>query len=355
MELKRRELLQGAAALGVVASLPFAPEARAKEMLTVVEWGPPYIEGSKKVAAKWDKADIAWELHAGGAAAILGKLKATWPNSPYDLVDNWSPIFYSMVKEGWAETVTLADVPSLADVPEKFLTKDDKGNIKNVPRSLNTSFFFVRTDQCPIEIKIIEDLLNPKLKGLISWPSPIMQTNMQTVALALARGGNERNLDPGWKFLEELATSGNIGRVYQTNTDIINSMTTGETCITFASQASFGTLAKTVPVKPLTKVDPSLKAAVYVEGWVIMANSKKKKAAMEFANFMVSRDSSQLFHQYVGNVPANQKAKPGSNVVHVQFTPEEFDKFAYLPDWAYMSTQLDAWVKKFEQEIAPKI
>ena len=357
MTISRRGFMQGASALGLMAGtgVSLGREAFAKETLTAVEWGPPWIDGSKKVAAKWDKADITWELHAGGAAAILGKIKATWPNSPYDLVDNWSPVFFSMIKEGWAETVTVADVPNLADVPEKLLSKDDKGNIKTIPRSINGNFFAVRPDICPIEIKTIDDLLNPKLKGQIAWPSPIMQMNMQTVMLALARGGNERNMDPGWKFLEEIAKAGNIGRVYQTTTDIINSMTTGECSVTFASQGTLQAAAKKVQIKPLTKSNPTLKAAIFTEGWVIMSNSKKKKAAMEFANFTISAENEELFHQDVGGAPANRKAKVPSNLAHMTFTPEEFDKYAYVPDWGYMSTQLDAWVKRFEQEIQPKL
>ncbi|MGY3573087.1 extracellular solute-binding protein [Bradyrhizobium sp. USDA 4504] len=215
MELKRREFLQGAAALGVAAtSLPLASEAHAKEQLTVYEFASPNIDGSKQVAAKWDKADINWDLSSGGGAALLGKIKATWPNTPYDLVDNWSLVVKSMIKEGWAETITMADVPNLADVPERFLTKDDNGNIKSIPVSVDGGFFAVRTDRCPIEVKTIEDLLNPKLTGQICWPTATDYASAPLVMLALARGGNEFNLDPGWKFLEELAKSGNIGRVY---------------------------------------------------------------------------------------------------------------------------------------------
>ncbi len=213
----------------------------------------------------------------------------------------------------------------------------------------------MRADRCPIEIKSIEDLLNPKLKGQISWPAPTIYTNMATVTLALARGGNEFNMDPGWKFLEELAKSGNIGRIYQNAAQNQNALTTGEVSITYFGTDSLVSLANKVPMKALTKVDPSLKAAQYVEGWVVMANSKNKKAAMEFANFMVSKDNVEFFNEAIGGVPANQKAKAGANTAPLQFTPEEHDKFAYLPDWAYMSTQLNDWVKKFEQDIAPKI
>jgi putative spermidine/putrescine transport system substrate-binding protein len=353
MEITRRHFIGSMAALGVgAASLPFA--AYAKDSLTVVEWGPPHIDASKKVAAKWDKADITWELQGGGAQS-LAKIKATWPNTPYDLVDNWSAVYYTLIKEGWAETVTLADVPNLADVPERFLSKDDKGNIKCIPRSVAASFFMVRTDRCPIEIKTIDDLLNPRLKGLIVWPSPTLNTNIQTVVLALARGGNEFNMEPGWKFLEELARSGNIGRTSQSSSDTINSITTGENCIAFSAQGMLKSIASRVPMKPLIKVDPSLKAAHYVEGWVVMSNSKKKQAAMEFANFTVSKENSELFNQDVGNVPASSKAKAAPSVADLQFTPQELEKFAYVPDWGYMSTQADGWLKRFERDIAPKI
>ncbi|WP_375784883.1 PotD/PotF family extracellular solute-binding protein [Bradyrhizobium sp. Pha-3] len=297
----------------------------------------------------WPWEDETVDLADPRSAAIIGKIKATWPNSPFDLIDNWSPVFQSMTKEGWAETVALADVPNLADVPEQFLTKDDKGNIKSIPRSVQGGYFAVRTDRCPIEIRTIEDLLNPRLKGQICWPVTTMNMNVHTVTLALARGGNEFNMDPGWKFLEELAKSGNIGRLYQSGVENTNSMTTGETCITYMSHGALVPLAKRVPIKALTRVDASLKAILSVTGWVVMASSKNKKAAMEFANFTVSKGNSELFNQDIDRIPANQKVKPGANAAPIQFTPQELDKFAYLPDWAYMSTQLDTWVKKFER------
>jgi putative spermidine/putrescine transport system substrate-binding protein len=354
MGLKRREILKGAAATAVASSLPFAREARAKDEITVVEWGPPYVDGTKKVAAKWDKADITYELHVGGAAAVLGKIKATWPNSGYDLIDNWAPTFPSFIREGWAETITMSDVPNLSDVPERFLTKDEKGNIKVIPRSVDGNYWAVRSDRCPIEIKTIEDFLNPKLKGMICWPHPINMLNAQTIMLALARGGNEFNMEPGWKFLDELAKSGNIGRVYKTATEMINSFTTGETCLTFNAQGSFALLGKQVPIKAFVKLDPSLKALVYVEGWVVMANSKNKKAAMDFANFTIGKENSELFNETVALFPTNPKAK-ALDSIPIQFSAQEFDKFAYIPDWNYVSAQVDGWVKRYEQDIAPNI
>jgi putative spermidine/putrescine transport system substrate-binding protein len=353
----RRDFLHGVAATGALAGVSsgFSRPAAAKESLTVVDWGPPYIDGSKAAAAKFDKYDINWELHSGGGATILAKIKATWPNSPYDVVDNFTLVFHAMAKEGWAEPVSVETVPNLADVPEHLITKDDKGNWVNIPRNINGNFFAYRTDRCPIEIKSVDDLFNPKLKGQINWPSAVMQSNLQVVLLALARGGDERNMEPGWKALEELAKTGNIGRVYQTTTEILNSMTSGETSVTFATQGTLAAAGKNVPVKPVTKTDPSMKAFILTEGWIIMANSTKKKEAMEFANFMISPESTELFLNYVGGAAANRKVKPKPGMEHLTFTDEEFKKYAYVPDFPYISTQLDGWVKRFEKDIMPLI
>lgn len=352
-QTRRAFIHRAAAASAAATGLVFTRRAVAKEFLTVGEWGPPYLDGSKAAAARQDLFEINWDLYSGGGATALGKIKATWPNSPYDLIDNYTLVFHAVAKEGWAAPVTVQDVPNLAHIPEALITKDSKGNWVSIPRNLNGIFFAYRPDICPIEIKTIDDLLDPRLKGQINWPSTVMNSNLQVVILALARGGDERNMEPGWKFLEQLAKSGNIGRVYQTTSDIINSLTSGETSISFATQATLGKVAQKVPLKTLTKIDASLKTVPLVEGFVVMANSKKKKQAMDFANFMISPESTEVFLKSVGGAPANSLAKPLPGAEHLVFTPEELKKYGYVPDFPYVSTQLDGWVKRFEQDIQP--
>ena len=351
----RRNFMQstagGLATAGL--TLPFGNSAWGAEPLTVVEWGPPWIDGSKKVLGDQNMWDITWELHQGGAAAILPKIKSSWPNTLYDVVDCWTSVFLAMVKEGWAETVTVADVPHLADVPESLITKDDEGNFKNIPRSVNGIFFAYRPDICPIEINTIEDLLDPRLKGQILWPSPIMNTSLQVVALSLARGGDEYNMEPGWEFLQELAKSGNIGRVYITTTDTINSLTTGETSVTFTDQGTISAAAQHVPLKYLTKHHESMKSFLAVEGWVVLKSSKQKQAAFDFCNFMCSPEASTLFNGEIKVPPASLKATPTDGVDHLVFTDEELKKYAYIVDYPYVSSMIDPWVKRWEAEIEP--
>src|SRR5579872_2435158 len=200
--ITRRSVGKGMAAGGLALAASASPlpfrTAFGKETLVAVEWWPPYIDNTKPIVAKWTKSDIKWELHQGGAAAILAKIKASWPNSPYDVVDCWSAVFQAMVREGWASPVTAKEIPNLADVPESLITKDDKGNWMTVPRNLNYVVFAARADRVPFKIEKIGDLYDPRLKSQILWPSPILNTCSQIIELALAHGGDEHNMEPGW-------------------------------------------------------------------------------------------------------------------------------------------------------------
>ena len=147
-KLTRRDFVKttGAGGIALAASglaAPFAQRAWAADPLSVVDWGPPWIDSTKGIAQEWGKSAINWTLHSGGAASILPKIKASWPNPPYDLVDIWSPVFVSMVKEGWAETVTLENCPNLADTPEGFRHRSKCGN-----SSLHTRTGLSRGTQC---------------------------------------------------------------------------------------------------------------------------------------------------------------------------------------------------------------
>ncbi len=352
-KLNRRQFLKAAAASGVVTtamSTPFFQNAYANTPLSVVDWGPPWIDNSKKIAEAWGKSPINWTLHSGGAASILPKIKASWPNPPYDLVDNWSPVFLSMLREGWAETVTLDNCPNMADIPESLITKDKDGNWKNIPRGTSGVFFTYAPDNCPIEIKTVDDLLDPKLQGQILWPNPTLNTNLQVVALAKARGGDEYNMEPGWEFLIELAKSGNIGRVSANTSDVITSLETGETSVTFVDQGTLGGV-KGTQLMHLTKTDPSLKTFLFVSGWVVLSSSTNKELAFDFANFTISKENSELYYQDVGEVPVHGRAE--HDIEHLRFTNAEAEMFSVIPDWDHLGVELDNWNKRFETDIVP--
>ena len=356
--LTRRRFVTTAAKTGVAAAsltiaTPFVRRAWSKETLTIVEWGTPYVETSTELSKRQDSVDVNWVLHEGGSAAILPKIKSSWPNPPYDLIAAWKPVWLTMIREGWIEPVTVETVPNMRDIPEALITTDENGAWFDIPRTLSGVFWGYRTDTCPIEITKMEDLLDPRLEGQISWPHPITNTNLQVVALAIARGGDEYNMESGWEFLKEIARSGNIGRIHSTTSDVINALTTGEISVTFNDLPTFGTAAKNVPIKYLSKTHESMKMFPWVESWGVLKSSPNKQAAFDYANFTIGPELNRAFNEGIGAGPTNVNVEAGEALEPISYTTEELKKFTYFVDYDQLSMELDASTKRFETEIVP--
>ena len=352
--LTRRHLLGTLAALGSAGTMTrlIGSAEATGSTLTAVEWGGDVVEAMKRIAAAQNDVAFRWVLHQGGAAAILPKIQAAWPTVDYDYVAGWEGSFNTMVKEDWLETIAPADVPNLADIPEKIIIRDPKGAIKAVPRAVGGIYFGYRTDTAPLKMAKVDDLFDPKLKGAICWPGPTQSMMLQIVALALHAGGNESHMEPGWKLMTQLAKSGNIGRIAVTDIDFTNSLTSGETSVGFFAEPGWSAVAKTFPVTRLTK-QPGLKTFLYQSGFGVMKNRPNLKATLEFVNFAINPAMNTLYGQVAGEAPLNTKATTPESLKHLAFTPDQFKDFVYVPDYNVVLSNQDAWAKRWEQDIAP--
>src|SRR6516162_2585202 len=129
MRLTRRQALKGAAAATAALSgiLGSSRPAAAATEITAVEWGGDVVNAMKQIEAKQDKVKVNWVLHQGGSGAILPKIKAAWPHADYDYVAGWEGSFNGMIKEDWLVPVSVQTVPNLADIPQKIVVKNAKG------------------------------------------------------------------------------------------------------------------------------------------------------------------------------------------------------------------------------------
>jgi putative spermidine/putrescine transport system substrate-binding protein len=348
-DLTRRRLLGGAASLSLIAS---AAAARADSPLTAAEWGGDVVEAMKQIAAHQKESPMNWVLFQGGAGSILPKIKAGWPRVDYDYVAGWEGSFNSMVAEDWLETISVADIPNLADIPASIVIKNDKGDWKAVPRAVGGMYFGYRTDTAPLKVASIDDLFSPKLKGAICWPGPTQSMMLQIVALALHGGGSEANMEPGWKLMKDLAKSGNIGRVAVTDVDFTNSFTSGETSVGFFAEPSWSAVAKNFPITRLTKQE-GMATFLYQSGFAVMKNRPNRKATLDFINFAISPAMNSLYAQVAGEAPLNAKATTPDSLKHLSYTPVEMTKYVHVPDYKVVLASQDAWTKRWETDIAP--
>lgn len=242
-------------------------------------------------------------------------------------------------------------VPHLADIPEKLIIKDAKGNWKAVPRAVGGMYFGYRTDTVPMPVTSIDDLFSPKLKGQVCWPGPTQSMMLQIVALAIHGGGSERNMEPGWKLMKDLAKSGNIGRIAVTDVDFTNSLTSGETSAGFFAEPGWASVAKNFKITRLTK-QAGMPTFLYQSGFAIMKNRPNLKSTLDFVNFAISPEMNTLYGKVAGEAPLNVKATTPVSLRHLAYTPAELEQFVYVPDYAIVLQQQDAWSKRWESDIA---
>lgn len=354
LSISRRQAMAGIATASSVG-LSGVRTARAdRPMLTAVEWGGKTGDAMREIQSMQDLATVRWVLHAGGAAAILAKIAAAKPRVDYDVVAAWSPVFVTMLEKDWLETVTIKEMPNLAEVPESLFLKDAAGNFKNVPRDINPQLWGYRENKAPFPIKRLEDLLDRRLAGQICFPGPVMNTCMQIVSLAYGLGGSERDMTKAWDFLKKLAASGNIGRVATSDVEISNSLTSGETSVAFSATSTFLNISSHFPIHLLSKEpeNSGFKSAVAVEGWCILKGGNTE-LAKRWVNAMMAPAANESFGKLSDHAPTNERAKPSESLAPVTFNGEDLKRHAYIPDWAFIAAELPGWTRKWEQEIAP--
>jgi spermidine/putrescine-binding protein len=354
---KRKFLAQtGTALAALIASPPFIRRALSAEALVGVEWGGPWLEGAKMVTARQNQFDIHWETHAGAAAAIMAKIKTAWPTPLYDFVAQFDPLYYAWMREGWPEPLSFDEMPNLKDIPSEIFVRNDKGQIINVPISQSGRYWGYRSDRAPFAIKKHEDLLDSRLKGQICVPYVLQSQNSMVAMFALAFGGDEKNMEPGWKFMRELAKTGNIGRVAKTEVDYINSLSSGECSVGIWSNAAWAKIAEVGPCVFLNRVpgDKVFRTGLLTEGFMIPVNSTKKKQAKEFLNFFVSSENNEIYNKQLNFVPTNSKSAATKMAQNIVFkTSEERKEFAVVFDFEALSERQNEMNAKWEQEITP--
>jgi putative spermidine/putrescine transport system substrate-binding protein len=355
--IDRRALLAAMAATGASGQVFAQPRG---EQLLVVMWGAQWIEVCRPIGEEWMRATgdrIQWELHAGGAMAVVGRLRPLFPRIQQNLIAAWDPVFDAMMEAGWMEPVSEAEMPALRDIPDIFFKKNAAGQKMTVPLSTAGAFWGYRTDLVSgTPIESIEQLLEPRFRGKLCVPVPVNLSGLLLVSLAMQRGGNERNIEPGWAFMRELAERGQIGRVVANNSEMINAMSAGDLSVAFWNTGGWQAVRERFPCRLLTRLNDN-KGFLFNEGFAVMKgdNPGRVAAAKRFANHFATAPINTRYNIPLGSGPTNIHSTPAPAIEGIFYTPDELPRYAYIPDYAYMATQVDGWTRRWETEITPLI
>lgn len=192
------------------------------------------------------------------------------------------------------------------------------------------------------------DLTRPEFKGqLLLSPGSATYGLYNLVIQARAHGGSERNIEPGFQTLKQVAP----GVVDWSNTFAkMSEFLQAET----AAVAVFTTPAAADMKRRGIPVAYSIPEPVYMSPTAagIMQNAPNPEGARALLNWWISAKVLGYRAETYGQSPMNRE---------VQFSPETAKRVPHgddlkkltTIDYAYVNTQKAAWGERFEKEIAP--
>jgi putative spermidine/putrescine transport system substrate-binding protein len=344
----RARVLAGSLVTLLAVSL-LASAASAQNALVVSIWGGNWKDTVEKVVAKpfTAKTGIPVEFEVGGTIDRLAKARVAKGSPLVDLNFTTTHVARLYISDGLYEKLDMAKIPNSKEIArEAFRSEYHLGSWAYVYTVV------YRPDLVKEEIAKWADLWNPALKGKIAMPD-FDPSHIITIA-ALMEGGNEVNWQKGEEKLKQLKPS--IAAFYSTDAQSQDLMKTGQAPVqVMLSVNAYHLQEQGIAVKVVQPRDyPGI---VGIDTMAVMAGTKKADAALQFINFVLSKEiQSELVKALRAgpvnpgaSVPPSLAGQPGIFV-----TPAQWKERGYIMNDEVRAKNLPAWREWFTANIVKK-
>ena len=277
---------------------------------------------------------------------LIGRLQAARANPPFDLAlwDN-GPIIIAK-QDGLLEKFAAKSCSHCADIPPQLIDPDGYGPV--------FALTAIGLAYNPTKIKTPPtswlDLWKPEYKGRVGITN--LNSTLGTgwlVEIARTRGGNEGNVEAGFKAIEELkpnlaavaANPGQLATLYQQ----------GQIDIGPGNFNAIQILkARGVPVE---FVAPKEGAIAFKTTIHIVKNSPNKDLAFRLIEAALTPEvQTALMNPPYLIVPTNAKVQMTGEIAKVLAKDtEDLKKKFVFQDWKKINEQRSAWIERFNREI----
>lgn len=295
---------------------------------------PDIIESVKPELAKaFPDLDIQW--FQGGTEKVITKISGEVEANKIqaDLLMVAEPAYYLTLKE--KNLLYKYDAPNRKDIK---LTKDEEGywtpvRISNMIIAYNTNK--ISAADAP---KSWQDLLDPKWKGKIAMPSPLLSGTAYVTAGVLSDKF-------GWDYFTALKNNGL--KVEEGNSALQNKLLTGEySAVVILEENILKLAAKGEPVKVVYPEDGTV---VIPSPIAIFNASQNKEAAQAVMNWWLSKEGQQAITKgWMHSVRDDVEPPKGAAPL------KSFIEKAFKPDWQKLSKNAEAIKDTFRAKILDK-
>jgi len=336
----RSLILAGALALAAVA-------AAQAQTLYVAGYGGSFEQTIRKeiMPAFSKKFGATVEYIAGNSTDTVAKLQAQRGNQQIDvaIVDD-GPMYQAIALGFCAPIVGLSD----ADIVKSARYKDDKAvgvGLVATGFMYNTKYFAEKKWAAPTSWN---DLKDPKYKNLLVIP-PLNNTyGLHTlVMMARLNGGGEKNIDPGFKVVENdiapnvLVFEPSPGKM----TELFES---GQAVIAVWGSGRVSSFAATG--FPVDFVYPKEGALALLASVCPVAKPNASPLAQEFVKMLVEPQFQEIFAKEYSYGPVNRRAQVAPSVARMAPIGQRAEELIVV-DWDAINDKRADWDKRWNREV----
>ena len=133
----------------------------------------------------------------------------------------------SLYTQGLLQPLTPANLPALQDVPAAYWPRTPDGILMGAPIYFSIYGIAYNTDLATADdFKSWNNLLDAKWQGQIPLNRPTMLASYDLTLFSKLNGGDEKNVEPGYKFIQKLAAHAHS--VYSSMTGLESELARGE-------------------------------------------------------------------------------------------------------------------------------
>jgi putative spermidine/putrescine transport system substrate-binding protein len=324
--------------------------------IVVATWGGEWSDAVDSLGNDFEKqtgSPVLVMVHPGPSSATLERIRAAWPN--YYGVDVYQAGDFNghlAMQAGYL--APLDDLASLADYPPFCIGKGKDGHTYYVGMYAYSEIFGYRPDELSNPPASLSDLENnSSYVGSVGIPHPSQACSFLLMC-AYANGGSEFDIDPGFEAVKRLLQKKVIKRVWTTDADARNALSSGEVLLSFAVAGNFVSLAKSgLNVKTIKGLSD---APIYygTDMIAVIQNSLKVDVGKQFTDFLLRSDNATKFCNAVGMPPGNLKSTVVDPIV-ADLAPDStlLKQKGRTADIDQYTANIDNWVKRWDEEITP--
>ena len=276
----------------------------------------------------------------GSSADILAKMEAQRNNPQMDIVTMTELMTVKAIKAGLVEKLTESDVPELKELYD-IARMDPYGPailLANVGIAYNPKMI----KEPPASWN---DLLDPKYKGQIALPT-FGNTSAVSFLIMAAKmnGGDEKNIDPGFEFLNKLKP--NVSQLYTTDADVQARFQRGEIGIAvWWNGPAYAAKKAGVDVEFVTPKEGSPVIRSMIN---LVKNAPHPNAAKKMIGFYLNKEGQKGMAENIFYGPVNKNVVVSDELKSYMPYGEEAIKKLLSFDWSYVADQLNDWTQRWE-------